>query len=393
MASDLRDGAQSRPAPPLAGVKVLDFSTLLPGPLATLLLAEAGAEVLQIERPPRGDEMRSYTPRLGESSANYALLNRGKQSAAADLKDPATRDRLLELAAEADVVVEQFRPGVMDRLGLGYDAVRAVNPAIVYCSISGYGQTGPAAGRAGHDLNYLAESGLLGAVVDERGDPHLPPTVVADIAGGTYPAVVNILLALIRRNATGEGCHLDIGMTPNVSTLAYGYLATHAGGGSWPVPGRDLLTGGSPRYFIYRTADGRHVAAAPLEDRFWARFCELIDLPEQLRSDAGREAEVIAAVTARIAASPAEHWRALFDGEDVCCCIVATFEEAARAQTLRTESPYRVAGEGFEVSALPVPVVDALRTAPTALPYPPVRTGPEALAFGWDAAEHSRSHA
>lgn len=393
MASDLRDGAQSRPAPPLAGVKVLDFSTLLPGPLATLLLAEAGAEVLQIERPPRGDEMRSYTPRLGESSANYALLNRGKQSAAADLKDPATRDRLLELAVEADVVVEQFRPGVMDRLGMGYDAVRAVNPAIVYCSISGYGQTGPAAGRAGHDLNYLAESGLLGAVVDERGDPHLPPTVVADIAGGTYPAVVNILLALIRRNATGEGCHLDIGMTPNVSTLAYGYLATHAGGGSWPVPGRDLLTGGSPRYFIYRTADGRHVAAAPLEDRFWARFCELIDLPEELRSDAGREAEVIAAVTTRIAASPAEHWRALFDGEDVCCCIVATFEEAARAQTLSTESPYRVAGEGFEVSALPVPVVDALRTAPTALPYPPVRTGPEALAFGRDAAEHSRSHA
>jgi crotonobetainyl-CoA:carnitine CoA-transferase CaiB-like acyl-CoA transferase len=159
------------------------------------------------------------------------------------------------------------------------------------------------------------------------------------------------------------------------------------------VPGRDLLTGGSPRYFIYRTADGRHVAAAPLEDRFWARFCELIDLPEELRSDAGREAEVIAAVTARIAASPAEHWRALFDGEDVCCCIVATFEEAARAQTLRTESPYRVAGEGFEVSALPVPVVDALRTAPTALPYPPVRTGPEALAFGRDAADHSRSHA
>jgi crotonobetainyl-CoA:carnitine CoA-transferase CaiB-like acyl-CoA transferase len=375
----------------LAGVKVLDFSTLLPGPLATLLLAEAGAEVLQIERPPRGDEMRSYTPKLGESSANYALLNRGKQSAAADLKDPATRDRLLELAAEADVVVEQFRPGVMDRLGLGYEAVRAVNPAIVYCSISGYGQTGPAAARAGHDLNYLAEAGLLGAVVDERGNPHLPPTVIADIAGGTYPAVVNILLALIQRNATGAGCHLDIGMTPNVSTLAYGYLATHAGGGAWPVPGRDLLTGGSPRYFIYRTADGRHVAAAPLEDRFWARFCELIGLPGGLWADHGREAEVIAAVTARIADQPAEHWRAVFDGEDVCCCIVATFEEAARAQTLRTESPYRVAGDGFDVSALPVPVVDALRAAPTALPYPPVRTGPEALAFGSGAVEPSRS--
>jgi len=373
------------PAPPLAGIRVLDFSSLLPGPLATLLLAEAGAEVLQVERPPRGDEMRSYAPRLGDSSANYALLNRGKTSAAADLKDPATVERLLGLGAQVDVVVEQFRPGVMDRLGLGYAAFRAVNPAVVYCSITGYGQSGPAAARAGHDLNYLAESGLLGAVVDDQGDPHLPPTVIADIAGGTYPAVVNILLALIRRATTGEGAHLDIGMTPNLSTLAYGYLATHAGSGRWPEPGRDLLTGGSPRYRVYRTADGRHVAAAPLEERFWQRFAELVGLPEQLRDDAGREDDVIAAVAERIAAHPAEHWRGLFDGEDVCCCVVATFEEAAAAQTLRTESAHRVTGAGFDVAALPVPVVDALRREPAGLGYPDVRTGPEALAFGPDA--------
>ncbi|MGY1605130.1 CaiB/BaiF CoA transferase family protein [Geodermatophilus sp. SYSU D00815] len=382
---------RGRPSPPLAGVRVLDFSSLLPGPLATLLLAEAGAEVLQVERPPRGDEMRSYQPRLGESSANYALLNRGKRSAAVDLKDPAVVQHLLALAAEVDVVVEQFRPGVMDRLGLGYDAFRAVNPGIVYCSISGFGQHGPDAGRAGHDLNYLADAGLLGAVVDDRGDPHLPPTVIADIAGGTYPAVVNILLALLRRNATGEGCYLDVGMTPNLSTLAYGYLATHAGSGRWPVPGRDLLTGGSPRYHVYRTADGRHVAAAPLEERFWLRFCELVELPEELRADAGREDEVIAAVAERIAARPADHWRAVFAGEDVCCTIVATFEEAARTQALRTRSDHRVTGERFDVSALPVPVVDALRVPAGALPYPPLRTGPEALTFGPDAESSRRT--
>jgi alpha-methylacyl-CoA racemase len=376
---------RARPAPPLTGIRVLDFSTLLPGPLTTLLLAEAGADVLQLERPPRGDEMRGYVPRLGESSANYALLNRGKRSVAVDLKDPAVRDRLLELAAEVDVVVEQFRPGVMDRLGLGYEAFRAVNPAVVYCSITGYGQTGPTATRAGHDLNYLAESGLLGAVVDDRGDPHLPPTVIADIAGGTYPAVVNILLALFRRATTGEGCRLDIGMTPNLATLAYGYLATHAGSGTWPEPGRDLLTGGSPRYHVYRTADGRHVAAAPLEDRFWARFCELLDLPEDLRADAGREAEVVAAVAARIAAHPAEHWRRLFDGEDVCCSVVATFQEAADSEALRTESAHRVAGDGFDVAALPVPVVDEFRGEPRALPYPPLRTDLQALTSGRDA--------
>ena len=365
---------------PLTGLRVMDFSSLLPGPLATLLLVEAGAEVLQLERPPHGDEMRSYQPRLGDSSVNYALLNRGKRSAAVDLKDPDVRERLLELAVDFDVVVEQFRPGVMDRLGLGYEAFRSVNPAIVYCSITGHGQTGPSAGRAGHDLNYLAESGLLGSVVDGRGDPHLPPTVIADIAGGTYPAVLNILLALFRRTVTGQGCHLDVGMTPNLSTLAYGYLATHLGSGEWPDPGADLLTGGSPRYHLYRTSDGRHVAAAPLEDRFWSRFCELLDLPEQLRADAGREAEVIDAVAGRIAARPAEHWRAVFEDEDVCCCIVTTLEEAAASQALRTESPHTVAGPGFEVSALPLPLVDELRSPPRALPYPSLSTGPEALA-------------
>jgi len=366
---------------PLAGTRVLDFSTLLPGPLATLLLAEAGAEVLQVERPPRGDEMRGYQPRLGDDSANYTLLNRGKRSAAVDLKDPDVRDRLLELVVDVDVLVEQFRPGVMDRLGLGYDDVRAVSPGIVYCSITGHGQTGPSAGRAGHDLTYLAESGLLGNVVDADGEPHLPHTVIADIAGGTYPAVLNILLALHRRATTGEGCHLDIGMTPNLGTLAYGYLATHAGSGSWPVPGDELLTGGSPRYRIYRTADGRHVAAAPLEERFWQRFCDLVGLPDELRADEDREGEVIAAVSERVAAQTADHWRSLFAEEDVCCSVVATFDEAARTQDLRTESAHRVVGDGFDVAALPVPVADGFRAPPGALGSPPLRTGLDALAF------------
>ncbi|MPZ63252.1 MAG: CoA transferase [Propionibacteriales bacterium] len=371
---------------PLTGTKVLDFSTLLPGPLATLLLAEAGAQVLQVERPPSGDEMRSYVPRLGADSANYTLLNRGKRSAAVDLKDHAVRDRILELAADVDVLVEQFRPGVMDRLGLGYDDVRAVNPRIVYCSITGHGQTSPSAGRAGHDLNYLAESGLLGNVVDADGDPHLPHTVIADIAGGTYPAVFNILLALLQRSATGQGCHLDIGMTPNLGVLAYGYLATHAGSGSWPVPGSDLLTGGSPRYQIYRTADGRHVAAGALEERFWQRFCDLVELPEELRADQGREDEVIAAVAERIAAHPAEHWRSVFADQDACCSVVATFEEAWRTQALRTRSAHRVVGEGFDVSALPVPVDEQFRASPGPLGSPPLRTGLDALTFGGTGA-------
>jgi crotonobetainyl-CoA:carnitine CoA-transferase CaiB-like acyl-CoA transferase len=308
-------------------------------------------------------------------------LNRGKRAAAVDLKDPRVHERLLALAADVDVVVEQFRPGVMDRLGLGYAAVREVNPSVIYCSITGYGQEGPRASRAGHDLNYLADSGLLDAVVDDQGDPQLPPTVIADIAGGSYPAVINILLALLRRNANGQGCYLDVGMTPNLQTLAYGYLATYQGSGKWPTPGRDLLTGGSPRYRIYRTSDHRHVAAAPLEDRFWARFCELVELPRELRDDAGRESEVIDAVAQRIAAQPSEHWRTLFEGEDVCCNVVATFEEARRSRVLQTASPHRVAGEQFDVGALPVPLAEGLRRAPGRLPYPPLATSLDALTF------------
>lgn len=366
---------------PLAGIRVLDLSTLLPGPLATLLLAEAGADVLQLERPPHGDEMRSYSPRLGDASANYTLLNRGKRSAAVDLKDPDVRDRVLALAAETDVVVEQFRPGVMDRLGLGYDDLAARNPGLVYCSVTGYGQEGPAAGRAGHDLTYLAESGLLGTVVDDRGDPHLPPTVLADIAGGSYPAVLNIVLALYRRSVTGAGCHLDIAMTPNLATLAYGYLATHAGSGAWPTPGRELLTGGSPRYRIYRTDDGRHLAAAPLEDRFWHRFCELLGLPDELRDDRGREDETAAAVAALVAARPAAAWQEAFAGEDVCCAVVATFDEAVRSGVLGPRSGHRVVGDGFDVDALPLPLAEAFRGTPGAGSAPPLRAGVEGLTF------------
>lgn len=358
-------GAPGTSTLPLDGVRVLDFSTLLPGPMATLVLAEAGADVVKVERPGVGDEMRTYVPRLGDDSANFALLNRGKTSVTADLRDPATRDLVLAWARDADVVVEQFRPGVMARLGLGYADVREVNERIVYCSITGYGQEGPDALRAGHDLNYLAESGLLGDVVDERGDPHLPPTVIADIAGGTYPAVMNILLALRRRDTSGIGAHLDVSMLRGLEPLAYGALATHAGSGAWPEPGAGLLTGGSPRYAIYRTADDRHLAAAPLEQRFWTRFVDLLGLPDDLYDDSGREAEVKATVVARISERTAAQWEATFAGHDVCCSVIATFEEATAAARQRTATEHRVVDDAgaYDVPALRVPLDPSLRAS------------------------------
>jgi crotonobetainyl-CoA:carnitine CoA-transferase CaiB-like acyl-CoA transferase len=359
---------------PLDGLFVLDFSTLLPGPLAGLMLSEAGAEVLKIERPGAGDEMRSYTPRLGADSANFVLLNRGKRSLALDLKSPAAMSVLAPLVNRADILIEQFRPGVMDRLGLGYAALHELNPRLIYCSITGFGQTGPLADKAAHDLNYMAEVGLLDATRDSAGAPSLPPILAADIAGGAYPAVINILLALRTREETGLGAHLDISMADNLFTFQYWGLAKIAAEGRPPSPGAELVTGGSPRYGLYRTADGRYVAAAPLEDRFWANFCELLDLEPSLRRDDADPPAVRAAVARAIATRPAEAWRVAFSTRDVCCNIVASLDEALANPHFAHRGLFagEVLGSGAAapVPALPVPLAAVFRPPPKARPSP-----------------------
>lgn len=344
--------------PALSDVRVLDFSTLLPGPFATQLLAAAGADVIKVERPGAGDEMRSYSPRFGSTSANFAILNAGKRSVAVDLKNPAERDRLHGLLRDADVLVEQFRPGVMNRLGLDYPSVRAVNPRLVYCSITGYGQDNARAGRAGHDLTYLAETGLLDLCRDATGTPPLPPVLVADLAGGAYPAVLNILLALRARDRTGTGTHLDISMTRNLFPLMYWAWAGGHATDAWPVPGGELVTGGSPRYQLYRTADGRYVAAAPLEDRFWQRFCDLIGLDVSERDDRRDPAGVRAAIAERIARHDADHWQRRFASADVCCSVVRSLQEGLAEQAWAGV----VTDGDARMPALPMPVSPDLAT-------------------------------
>jgi alpha-methylacyl-CoA racemase len=356
---------------PLAGITVLDFSALLPGPLAGLILAEGGASVIKIERPGQGDEMRAYEPRLGDDSVNFALLNRNKRSIALDLKAPGAVKRLLPLIRKADVLIEQFRPGVMDRLGLGYDALRPENPRLIYCSITGYGQSGPKAGVAAHDLNYIAETGLLGLSAGADGAPVMPPALIADIAGGAYPAVINILLGLEQRARTGQGCHLDIAMTDQLFPLMYWALGNTWAAGRWPRPGGELVTGGSPRYRIYRTADDRFLAAAPLEQRFWDRFCRLIGLEERFRDDGRDPAATIARVAELIRAGSAEHWQMRFAGEDVCCAIVRTLEEALADPHFRARGlfDHELQAGGRRVPALPVPVAPEFRSdAPAGYP-------------------------
>jgi crotonobetainyl-CoA:carnitine CoA-transferase CaiB-like acyl-CoA transferase len=358
---------------PLADVRILDFTTLLPGPLATLILAEAGAAVTKIERPGSGDDMRAFPPLVHGESALFALLNRGKTSLALDLKATDAWTTLEPLLREADVLVEQFRPGVMERHGLGYARLKTINPRLVYCSITGYGQDGPKAQTVGHDLTYLAEAGVLaqgalGAV---------PPVLAADIAGGAYPAVMNILLALRRRDATGEGCHLDIAMAEQSLTFAVGGLAELWATGSAPSPASWLLTGGSPRYQLYPTSDGQWLAAAPLEEKFWQRFCALIDLPGPLRDDRRDAQATRRAVAERIKAEPAATWAGRFAGEDVSCAIVATLEEAVRDPQIASRGAlaHRLAVAGREIPALPVPVAPEFRRPPETAAAPPLGGG------------------
>jgi crotonobetainyl-CoA:carnitine CoA-transferase CaiB-like acyl-CoA transferase len=350
---------------PLQGIRVLDFSTLLPGPLASLILAEAGAEVIKVERPGKGEDMRAYPPQLDGTGGGFAMLNRGKKAVALDLRADGAAQSLLALAPTIDIVIEQFRPGVMNRLGLGYEAFRAANPRVIYCAITGYGQSGPRAQVAGHDINYAAETGLLGLATGADGTPGIPPTLIADIGAGSYPAVVNILLALRRRDATGQGCFIDIAMTDNLFTFLFWGLAMGHGTGTWPRAGREQLTGGSPRYRIYRTADGRHLAVGALEDKFWQAFCAIAGIPEALRDDARDPEATMAAVTQAVAARPAAHWHEALGATDTCCSVVRTLEEAVRDLHFKARGLFdrEVTLPDHVLPALPVPVVAALRTA------------------------------
>ncbi|GAB4196157.1 MAG: CaiB/BaiF CoA-transferase family protein [Thalassobaculales bacterium] len=361
------------PSPqPLSGLLVLDFTTLLPGPLATLLLAEAGARVVKIERP-EGDDLRRFEPPWGADCAAFALLNRGKEGLVLDLKDAGDRARLAPLLAAADVLVEQFRPGVMARLGLGYEALAAAHPRLIYCSITGYGQAGPKAGRAGHDLNYIGDAGLLALASGPAGAPVVPPALVADIAGGAYPAMMNILLALRRRDVTGRGCHLDIAMADGALPFAFWALGAGQAGGGWPGNADSLLSGGTPRYRLYPAADGRLVAVAAIEDKFWAAFCTAIGLDPALAEDGRDPAATIAGVAALIAARPSAEWRGLLAAADCCCTIVASLQEAVEDPQFRARGlfAHRVANEaGTSMPALPLPIDPAFRAPPQTLGYP-----------------------
>ncbi len=351
--------------PPLDGVRVLDFSTLLPGPLAGLILADAGAEVIKIERPGTGEEMRHYTPSFGDSSGNYALLNGGKRCITIDLKASDAVEKLTPLIQSSNVIIEQFRPGVMDRLGLGFDAVSKINPGIIYCSITGYGQTGPARDQAGHDMNYLARSGLLMMGGDDTGKPVIPPGLIADIGGGALPAVINILLALRQAETTGQGAHLDISMTDGLFAWSFWAQAETTLTGIAPKPGNALLSGGSPRYQIYTTKDGQFMAAAPLEEKFWQNFCSILDIPENERDEKPDPTAMIRRISDRVSSEPAAYWRERLSGLDTCVTLAQTFDQALDDPLFKDRGLFdKQVSSGSEqtIPALPTPLAPIYRS-------------------------------
>lgn len=267
-------------AGPLAGLRILDLTRLLPGPLGTMLMADMGAEVIKIEHPTQPDYVRVFPPHVKGESANYLAYNRSKKSVTLDYTSPAGREAFLKLITTADVVVEQFRPGYLDKIGLGYSAAKAANPRIIYVSVTGYGQTGPYAHLAGHDLNYIGYAGVLGLTGQATEAPAIPGVQLADIAGGSYMSVVATLAALQARHSTGMGQHVDVSMTDAVMPLLTVSYAIFGATGFAVQRGMLPLSGGAANYNVYRCQDGKYVALGTLEPKFWNRFCDLVERPD-----------------------------------------------------------------------------------------------------------------
>ncbi|WP_396587603.1 CaiB/BaiF CoA transferase family protein [Bermanella sp. R86510] len=316
----------------LTGLKILDFSTLLPGPYASLMLADMGAEVLRIESPTRPDLVRALPPKdsSGQSAA-HSYLNRNKKAIALDLKKPESKAIIEKLLQEYDVVIEQFRPGVMARLGLDYNSLKAINPNIIYCSITGYGQTGPLKDRAGHDINYLALSGVADYSRRKNQRPVPQGVQIADVAGGSHHAVMGILAAVYERSQTGKGRHLDISMTDCAFSMNAMFASGYLGGGVEPQAESTMLNGGS-FYDYYETQDGRYMSVGSLEPPFLMQLCQALEVPEVLAKAGSQKHEDVAFVKSRIAdafkAQTFAHWCEVFAKLDCCVEPVLSFSEA-----------------------------------------------------------------
>ncbi|MDR7076137.1 crotonobetainyl-CoA:carnitine CoA-transferase CaiB-like acyl-CoA transferase [Neobacillus niacini] len=314
---------------PLNNIRVLDLSRLLPGPYCTQLLADFGAEVIKVEEPKLGDYARWGEPKIGEYKPIFSSLNRNKKSITLDLKNMEDKKSFIELVKTSDVLVESFRPSVMKNLGLDYDTLKEINPKLVYCAITGYGQNGPYKDKPGHDINYLSIAGLLQFNGEKDNKPIPPATQIADIGGGSLMAAVGILTALMGRNQTGKGQFVDISMTDGVlswlQTILPDYLV-----GQDKQKGELKLSGGKAAYSVYETADNRYLSVGALEPKFWKEFCEGIerlDFIPLLEAPFTEQEKLKAEIEQIIKKKTLDEWVAIFDQLDACVSPVLLLEE------------------------------------------------------------------
>ncbi len=388
---------------PLEGLKVLDLSRLLPGGFCTLLLADFGADVIKVEDTGTGDYLRWSPPHYegADRTAGGALflaLNRGKRSIRLDLKTDRGKDVLLRLAGDADVLLESFRPGVLDRLGVGYERLRERNPRLIYCAITGYGQDGPNRDRSGHDMNYLGLNGLLGLTGDADGPPVQAAGQIADLGGGALMAAIGVLIALRERERSGEGQLVDCSMFDGSLAWLAMVAAEALASGQAPSRGSLALAGGLTCYRPYRCADG-YVTLAALEPKFWRAFCHGVkrqDLLEHAFDPPGSEAH--AAVCQLVAGRTREQWRAFASEHDCCLEPVLALDEALESELVAArEMVVELAQPGArqQVKLLGAPVKLSRTPAdPTRGPGPGLgeHTDEILAAAGFDAAEIAALH-
>jgi alpha-methylacyl-CoA racemase len=317
----------------LKGIKVLDFTTLLPGPYATMCLSDMGADVLRIisgSRPDLNDFIPPFLPGTNISAVS-AYLGRNKRCMTLNLKDPRALDIVRRLIVDEgyNILIEQFRPGVMAKLNLDYDSLKALNPAVIYCSITGYGQTGPMKTRAGHDINYISRSGIASYSGKKKLGPSLMAMQIADVASGSNNAVIGVLAAVVYRNSTGKGQHIDISMTDGMIAFNALFGAGFLVDGKVPEPESNLLNGGS-LYDYYETKDGNYISFGGLEPQFFANFCRVINRPDLIADTVLTKdiSKAKADVREIIRTKTREEWILLFKETDACVEPVMNLEEA-----------------------------------------------------------------
>ncbi len=313
----------------LKGITILDLTRLLPGAVATMMLGDYGAEIIKIEEPGTGDPMRYSRAGIRHPGGYFFVTNRNKRSITINLKHPAGREAFLRLVERADVVMEGFRPGVMDRLGIGYEVLRKINPRLIYCAITGYGQSGPYRDKAGHDINYISIAGLLGVNGPRDGAPQIPGVQLADLAGGSMSSVIGVLLALQARERTGEGQIVDISMMDNSLALMFIPFATWLAGQTQPRRGAEGLTGRYACYNIYETKDGRYLSLGALEPKFWRNACLVLGREDLIEShfDNDRQQEMIEILSEIFKTRTAGEWLEDFEKVDTCVALIKDLSE------------------------------------------------------------------